>query len=111
MSFQMNQTFPSGGAPLLDIVANDINIGPGWKTIPKEQLDYYQQNRGLKRTMATHVNLKEITIGKTPEEDIKRINEFIHHNYRQDFEKCPTGVIACDTEGIQVVAAKYHLLF
>ena len=107
-TWSLTDVYPMGG-PLMDIVVADIiDRHDSWKTIHKRALKEWQSHRNL--IYPTGITVKEIIIGETPGSEVDLVREFIRENYRKDQVICPTGVMSCDTEGVQVAASEYLTL-
>ena len=63
------------GAPLLDFLVNDTLQPTGWKTPSLPVLLSYQAGRGLTMDILSQVDMQEITLGISTDEEIRAATE------------------------------------
>ena len=94
--------FLPAGAPLLDFLATTIERAETWKYPPKEEIRFYQKARSISYNLLEDVIVKEIVVGKTPDEEIKSIATWMWDQWEKDQRMNPTQIMSLDNEEIQI---------
>ena len=90
------------GAPILDFLYATMDRTESWKALNRTELSAYQKNRGLSYRMLREVEVREIAIGKSSEDQIQETILWFWNNYNKDQEFYPSRVVAMDCEYLTI---------
>ena len=96
------EQFLPAGAPLLDFLAYDTRKPEGWKYPKAENLEYYQNNRGLSLEMLKEIEVRELVCGVSSEKEIDEIREWIKEMHEKDQGSFSSQVVSLDVEDVKV---------
>ena len=78
------------GAPILDYLTESVRAGAGWKYPKLEDIESYQNNRGLSWDMLDQIEVRELICGVSSEEEIKDTHHWLKDQYGKDQERFGT---------------------
>ena len=82
------------GIPILDIIRAQLEKSDSWKFPSKSTLDLWSSSRGMSLDMLNIVEVKEIVIGISSEDEIQSTVEWAQKMIDTNQESFPTGVVA-----------------
>ena len=90
---------------LLDLVTADSSRADTWcvshnRAPAKELFKAFQKSKGLSLTLLDEVKVKELWIGRDPDDKVIEVTEWAERQWLKDQNVCPTGVISMDTESV-----------
>jgi hypothetical protein len=94
--------FLPAGSSVLDFLAVSRERQDTWSILPREEILAYQQNRGLSYKMLDEIQVKEIIVGVSSDEEIQEAVDWFWKNYRMDQDMFPSTVISMDCEEIKI---------
>ena len=92
------EDFMPAGAPLIDFLAVATDQEASWKYPRPSKIRQYQENRGLTYNILKEVEVREVTIGLSSEDEVSRAKEWMLDQFRRDQKDFPSGVISMDVE-------------
>jgi hypothetical protein len=104
-SFGERKDFLPMGAPLLDYLEDDISKSEGWMFPRIEDLQGFQDHRGLSWKMKEEVEVRELVCGVSSDQEIEETHQWINEMYQRDQERFGSKVISLDVEDVKVT---YH---
>ena len=102
-------------ASLLDFIAIDSQRIDSWVTSrenesPKHLFQDFQYNKGLSRELLQRVEVREIIVGKTHDNEIKNIAKWMKKMHLADQTQCPTNTMSMDVEEVKIHEADFKLI-
>ena len=94
--------FLPAGSSVLDFLAVSRERQDTWSLLPREEILAYQQNRGLSYKMLDEIQVKEIIVGVSTDEEIQEAVDWFWKNYKMDQDIYPSTVISMDCEEIKI---------
>ena len=104
-SFGERKDFLPVGAPLLDYLEDDISKSEGWMFPKLEDLQSFQDHRGLSWRMKEEVEVRELICGVSSDQEIEETHQWINEMYQKDQGRFGSKVISLDVEDVKVT---YH---
>ena len=89
-------------APLLDFLVAELRAPEGWKYPLQEELEKFQEQRGLSYDMLDSVEVREIVTEVLTKEEIIEIQDWVTNNYLKDQAKFGSKVVSMDVKNIPV---------
>ena len=90
------------GAPLLDFLIKDCKKIDGWKFPRLEEIEIYQERRGLTLEMLNQIKVQEIVCGISSGSEILEIHQWITEMYKTDQQTFGSRVISMDMEDVKM---------
>ena len=90
------------GAPLLDFLSCTMERVDDWNLPGRAEVDYWSHERGITMDILNQVEVKEIIVGRSTEEEIEQITSWFWDKYALDQKILPTNVVSMDVEEIKV---------
>ena len=97
-----NDSFNPLGVPLLDYIKIDSYREDGWSYPSVDYLTTLQRKRQLSWAMRKEIEVKEIVIGKTSNEEAEKIISWAWSCYRRDQDIFPTSTLSFDVEEVKM---------
>ena len=94
--------FLPAGSSVLDFLAVSRERQGTWSILPREEISAYQQNRGLSYKMLDEIQVKEINVGVSTDEEIQDAVDWFWENYKMDQDLYPSTVISMDCEELKM---------
>ena len=94
--------FLPAGSSVLDFLAVSWERQGTWSILPREEISAYQQNRGLSYKMLDEIQVKEINVGVSTDEEIQDAVDWFWENYKMDQDLYPSTVISMDCEELKM---------
>ena len=91
-----------GGIPLLDIVRAHREKLDVWQFPSKQTLEQWATNRSVQMDTLQEVKVKEIVVGRTSDEQLLHLKEWVLERYLQDQSLNPTGTIPLVVKDIAI---------
>ena len=95
-------------APLLDFLVAESKAPEGWKYPLQEELEKFQEQRGLSYDMLDLIEVREIVTGVSTKKEIIEIHDWVTNNYLEDQAKFGSKVVSMDVEDVTV--SYYNLM-
>ena len=97
---------------LLDYIAADSQRNDVWVTSqddhPRQMFEEFQRTKGLGYELLELVEVREIIVSVTPEEEVETIRKWYYDRYKRDQDRCPTGTLSMDIEEVKILEQDYH---
>ena len=97
--YLLDQEFLLLGAPLLDFLVEETKKIGGWKYPKLEELELYQEQRGLSLEMLNQI--EEIVCGVSSSSEVLEIHQWITEMYKMDQLTFGSKVISMDVEDVK----------
>ena len=99
--FLQDREFLPMGAPLLDFLIKETKKIDGWKFPRLDELEIYQERRGLSLEMLNQIKVREIICGISSSSEILEIHQWITDMYKIDQQTFGSRVISMDVEDVK----------
>ena len=90
------------GAPLLDFLSCTMERPDDWNLPGRAEVDFWSYNRGITKEILSQVEVREIVVGLSTDEEIEEITSWFWDKYAIDQKILPTNVVSMDVEEIKV---------
>ena len=90
------------GAPLLDFLSCTMERADDWNLPGRAEVDFWSHERGITMKILDQVEVKEIIVGRSTEDEIDQITSWFWDHYAKDQKILPTNVVSMDVEEIKV---------
>ena len=90
------------GAPLLDFLSCAMERVDDWILPGRAEVDFWSFERGITYDILKQVEVKEIIVGRSTEQEIDEITSWFWDQYALDQKILPTHVVSMDVEEIKV---------
>ena len=90
------------GAPLLDFLSCTMVRSDDWNLPGRAEVDFWSHERGISMAMLNQVEVREIVVGYSSEQEIEDITSWFWDQYALDQKILPTHVVSMDVEEIKV---------
>ena len=94
--------FLPAGSSILDFLAVSTERRDTWRIIPKDEISAYQRNRGLSYAMLEEIEVREIILGVSTEDEVNETVHWFWRNYTRDQTMYPSTVISMDCEELKI---------
>jgi len=89
-------------APLLDYLVEDTRSLDGWKYPKIEELEKYQEKRGLDLEMLKEIEVRELVCGISSDTEIENTRKWIIAKHKEDQDLFETRIVSMDVEDVKV---------
>ena len=89
------------GVPLLDFLSCTMERPGDWNLPGRAEVDFWSYQRGITMDILDQVEVKEIIVGRSTDQEIEEITSWFWDKYALDQKILPTHVVSMDVEEIK----------